>query len=158
MANTAVVPAELIEKRILLVGGQRVLLDTHLAELCGVETKALKSALRRNLESFPSDFMFELTRQEYSSLRYQFRTYHSRMQRARLFSRPRMFSDRLHARPRMPPRQGHLPGVILLRDAQHNDQSRGDVQLNVPTLVIVIAANLHIACTLHTFVRLLSAI
>ena len=74
MTNTAVVPAELIEKRNLLVRGQKVLVDTHLAELYGVETKTLKRAVSRNLERFPSDFMFQLTRQEYSSLRYQFGT------------------------------------------------------------------------------------
>ena len=64
----------LIEKRILLIRGQKVMLDEHLAELYGVETKALKRAVRRNRSRFPDDFMFVLTIEEYSSLRYQFGT------------------------------------------------------------------------------------
>ena len=48
------------------------MLDFDLAELYEVETKRLKEAIRRNIERFPSDFMFELTRQEYNSLRTQF--------------------------------------------------------------------------------------
>ena len=49
-------------------------MDRDLAELYGVETKLLKRAVRRNLHRFPSDFMFELTREEYNSLRSQFGT------------------------------------------------------------------------------------
>ena len=56
---------ELIEKRILLIRGQKVMLDSHLAELYGVETKVLKRAVRRNIDRFPHDFMLELTREEY---------------------------------------------------------------------------------------------
>jgi len=48
------------------------MLDLDLAELYGVETKRLKEAVRRNITRFPSDFMFELTREEYNSLRSQF--------------------------------------------------------------------------------------
>ena len=50
------------------------MLDTHLAELYHVETKALKRGVRRNRERFPIDFMFELTREEQTALRYQFGT------------------------------------------------------------------------------------
>lgn len=50
------------------------MLDMDLAELYGVETKALKRAVRRNLERFPDDFMFELTQEEYTNLRYHFGT------------------------------------------------------------------------------------
>ena len=59
-SNDSLVPVERIENRILLVRGQKVLLDTHLAELYGVETGQLKRQVRRNLERFPKDFMFEL--------------------------------------------------------------------------------------------------
>lgn len=52
------------ERRILLLRRQRVLLDYDLAGLYGVETRALKQAVRRNLERFPADFMFELTEGE----------------------------------------------------------------------------------------------
>src|SRR3569832_2326183 len=50
------------------------MLDFHLAELYGVETKRLKEAVRRNKDRFPDDFMFQLTREEYNSLRTQFAT------------------------------------------------------------------------------------
>ena len=50
-----------VERRIFLVRGQKVMLDFDLAELYGVETRALKQAVRRNLDRFPADFMFELS-------------------------------------------------------------------------------------------------
>lgn len=52
------------EQRILILREQRVMLDFHLAELYGVETRALKQAVRRNPDRFPADFMFELTPEE----------------------------------------------------------------------------------------------
>jgi phage regulator Rha-like protein len=67
------VPAQ-IEQRIFLLRGQKVMLDFHLAELYGVETRALKRAVRRNRDRFPSDFMFVLSEDEYKSLRYHFGT------------------------------------------------------------------------------------
>jgi hypothetical protein len=67
----SVVPAETIEKSIFMMRGQRVILDTDLAELYGVETRVLKQAVRRNRKRFPDDFMFELTRDEARSLRSQ---------------------------------------------------------------------------------------
>ena len=60
----SVLPAERIDSRILLVRGAKVLLDRDLAELYGVETRALNQAVRRNAERFPADFMFALTREE----------------------------------------------------------------------------------------------
>ena len=57
-----------IQSRIYEVRGVRVMLDFDLAELYQVETKVLKQAVRRNLERFPEDFMFEMTEQEYNSL------------------------------------------------------------------------------------------
>ena len=62
------IPAERIERRILLVRGQKVMLDADLAELYGVETKALNQAVRRNKERFPEDFMFQLTADEAEKL------------------------------------------------------------------------------------------
>ncbi len=58
------VPAELIERRIYLIRGQKVMLDSDLAELYQVLTKALNQAVRRNPERFPGDFMFQLTAEE----------------------------------------------------------------------------------------------
>ena len=58
----------IIQNRIYEIRGLRVMLDFDLAELYQVETKVLKQAIRRNLERFPEDFMFELTSDEYNSL------------------------------------------------------------------------------------------
>jgi hypothetical protein len=58
------IPVERIERAILLVRGQRVMLDRDLATLYGVETGALNQAVKRNRDRFPDDFMFELTRDE----------------------------------------------------------------------------------------------
>ena len=57
-------PIERIERSILLIRGQKVMLDRDLAQLYGVETRALNQAVRRNIDRFPEDFMFRLTREE----------------------------------------------------------------------------------------------
>ena len=57
-------PVPPIERRILLLRGHKVMLDADLAELYDVETRALVQALKRNLERFPEDFMFQLTAAE----------------------------------------------------------------------------------------------
>lgn len=59
-----VIPAERIRQAILLIRGQKVMLDRDLAVLYGVETRALNQAVKRNRERFPDDFMFQLTRDE----------------------------------------------------------------------------------------------
>ena len=61
-------PAEVIEKKILLIRGQKVMLDRDLAELYGVETRVLNQAVRRNIKRFPEDFMFALMREEIMNL------------------------------------------------------------------------------------------
>ena len=63
-----------IEALIYNVRGQKVMLDHDLARLYGVETKSLKRSVKRNIERFPSDFMFHLTDIEDKNLRYQFGT------------------------------------------------------------------------------------
>lgn len=74
-ASTQVsVPIELIERRIYLMRGQKVMLDTTLAELYEVPTKRLNEAVKRNRDRFPEDFMFRLTAEEANSLRSQFAT------------------------------------------------------------------------------------
>jgi phage regulator Rha-like protein len=72
----SVVPisGEEIEHTILLVRGQKVMLDRDLARLYGVQTKILNKAVSRNLDRFPADFMFQLTPEEHDSLRFQFGT------------------------------------------------------------------------------------
>jgi len=59
--DRSIVPEELIIRRIVTLREEKILLDLHLAELYGVETRALKQAVKRNAERFPSDFLFELT-------------------------------------------------------------------------------------------------
>lgn len=68
------VPAELIERKIYLIRGHKVMLDSDLADLYEVLTKNLNLAVRRNRERFPEDFMFQLTKEEAESLRLQFAT------------------------------------------------------------------------------------
>lgn len=65
------IQVEQIETAILHLRGQKVMLDTDLAALYGVEVKALNQAVKRNMERFPADFMFQLTRQEVTGLRSQ---------------------------------------------------------------------------------------
>ena len=62
---------QIIQNKIYEIRGHRVMLDFDLAEMYQVETKVLKQSVRRNIERFPSDFMFELTKNEYDSLRSQ---------------------------------------------------------------------------------------
>ena len=69
--RTALIPLERIEKKILLIRGHKVLLDSDLAELYGVTTGNLNLAVRRNQERFPEDFMFQLAAEEVASLRSQ---------------------------------------------------------------------------------------
>lgn len=63
---------EIIERRILPLRGQKVLLDKDLAELYDVETFNLNKAVRRNADRFPDDFMFQLTRKEFKNLIFHF--------------------------------------------------------------------------------------
>lgn len=69
--NKLAIPEEVIMNKIYLIRGQKVMLDSDLAELYQVETKQLKRQVRRNLNRFPEDFMFELTKVEYDFLRSQ---------------------------------------------------------------------------------------
>ena len=71
---TTFVPVESIVSKIVLVRGEKIIIDHDLAELYDVETKQLKRAVRRNINRFPEDFMFQLTKEEYRSLRSQFGT------------------------------------------------------------------------------------
>ena len=74
MSDELAVPVEVIERRIYVIRGHKVMMDSDLADLYQVETKALNRAVRRNPERFPEDFMFQLTSEEADSLRYQFGT------------------------------------------------------------------------------------
>ena len=74
MNENIIVQDEIISSKIYFIRQQKVMLDYDLAELYVVETKQLKRQVRRNIERFPEDFMFELTQQEYEILRSQFGT------------------------------------------------------------------------------------
>ena len=72
--NSPSVSVQLIERRIYLIRGHKVMIDVDLAELYGVPTKRLNERVRRNSKRFPEDFMFQLTKAEAESLRSQFAT------------------------------------------------------------------------------------
>ena len=72
--SSSLIPIERIASKIYLLRGEKVLLDSDLAELYGVETKRLIEAVKRNVGRFPSDFMFQLSTEEYKILRSQFAT------------------------------------------------------------------------------------
>lgn len=69
--TSPIVAVDALSGRIHLVRGQRVMLDADLAELYGVATKVFNQAIKRNIERFPADFMFQLTAEEHDSLRSQ---------------------------------------------------------------------------------------
>ena len=72
--DRSLIPVERIERSILLIRGQKVMLDADLAALYGVETKQLVRAVKRNIFRFPDDFMFQLSKDEFENLRYHFGT------------------------------------------------------------------------------------
>ena len=65
------IPVEIIEKKIYIIRNQRVMLSSDLAELYCVETRALNQAVKRNIERFPEDFMFQLDDNEFKNLKSQ---------------------------------------------------------------------------------------
>jgi len=74
MVNKSLIPADRIEKAILLIRKQKVMLDADLADLYGVQTKFLVRAVKRNIDRFPADFMFQLSKEEFDDLRCHFGT------------------------------------------------------------------------------------
>ncbi len=72
--NKLIPKEEFIAGKIYVIRNQKVMIDADLAALYCVETKTLKRAVRRNIERFPDDFMFELSLEEFNNLRYQFGT------------------------------------------------------------------------------------
>ena len=69
--SKSIVPAARIEQAIILIRGEKVMLDADLAALYGVHTRVLVQAVRRNIRRFPEDFMFQLTKAEFDDLRSQ---------------------------------------------------------------------------------------
>lgn len=72
--NKVAVPEEIIMNKIYLIRDQKIMLDRDLAELYGVLTGNLNKAVKRNIKRFPEDFMFQLTKEEFENLKFQFGT------------------------------------------------------------------------------------
>jgi hypothetical protein len=73
-SSPGLIPLERIQQQIFLLRGQKVMLSDDLAVLYGVEAKALNRAVKRNVERFPDDFMFQLNGEEWTNLKYQIGT------------------------------------------------------------------------------------
>ncbi|OGI00201.1 MAG: hypothetical protein A2Y25_05390 [Candidatus Melainabacteria bacterium GWF2_37_15] len=73
--DSALIPIQIIENKIFVIRGQRVMLDSDLAILYEVETKRLNEAIKRNIDRFPEDFMFQLNDDEWNILRSQIATF-----------------------------------------------------------------------------------
>jgi len=69
VSKSIVIPDEVVISKIFMIRGHRVMIDRDLASLYGVETRALKQAVRRNIERFPEDFMFEMNKKEFNQWR-----------------------------------------------------------------------------------------
>ena len=106
------IPIERIARAIVLIHGQKVMLDADLAELYGVETKALNRAVKRNIGRFPGDFMLQLTREEAERLRYQIGTLKTGRGRHRKY-RPYAFTEQ---------------GVAMLSSVLHSERA---VRVNI---------------------------
>ena len=111
MERKDLVPSELIESKIFLIRNKKVMLDRDLAVLYGVETKALKQAVKRNPKRFPGDFMFELNPVEFKNWRSQFVT--SKADKMGLRHRPYAFTEN---------------GVAMLSSVLNSDRS---IQVNI---------------------------
>ena len=109
--NASVALPAAVESRILLIRGQKVMVDSHLAELYGVPTKRLNEQARRNRKRFPADFMFALTATEAAGLRSQIAT--SKNERGGRRYAPLVFTEQ---------------GVAMLSSVLHSERA---IQVNV---------------------------
>lgn len=111
--HQSVIPVERIASRIYIIRGEKVMLDSDLAELYSVETKNLNKAVKRNIRRFPEDFMFQLTNDEYKSLMFQFGT-----------------SKKGRGGRRTPPYAFTEQGVAMLSSALNSDRA-ADVNVTI---------------------------
>ena len=118
--NTTIptIPPEIIERRIYLIRGQKVMLDSDLAQLYQVPTKRLNEAAKRNLNRFPEDFMFQLTKDEADSLTSQNTISNLRSQ----------FATSSHGGRRTTPYVFTEHGVAMLSSVLNSDRA---VQVNI---------------------------
>ena len=125
------VSVQLIERRIYLIRGQKVMLDFDLAELYGVPTKRLNERVTRSKKRFPEDFMFRLTTEEAESLRSQFVTANLRSQIATSRSDLRLqfaTSSTGHGGRRYQPRAFTEQGVAMLSSVLNSEQA---IEVNI---------------------------
>lgn len=120
----SLIPVERIEKAILFFRGQKVLVDSDLAALYDVETKALNRAVKRNIERFPEDFMFQLTKEEWEILRCHIGTSNGKTP-LRLQDRPSISSS---GGRRYPPYVFTEQGVAMLSSVLRSDRA---VKVNI---------------------------
>jgi leucyl aminopeptidase len=110
----AIIPIGQIEQRILLIRGQRIMLDADLAELYGVTTKRLNEQVKRNLRRFPEDFMFQLTTKEWADLTSQIAMSNAQSNRSQIAT-----GSQRHRDPRFTPyaftEHGALMAANILR-------------------------------------------
>ena len=104
------IPEKSILKIIMVIRGQKVILDSDLAALYGVETKRLNEQVRRNIDKFPEDFMFQLTKEEFENLKSQIATSSSGWGGKR--KQPLVFTE-----------HGALQAANVLNSAQANKMS-----------------------------------
>ena len=115
---TALVPVERIASKIYLIRNVKVMLDRDLAELYGVKTKVLTQAVRRNIDRFPADFMFEMTKKEFENWRSQFVT--SKSDRMGLRYKPMAFTEQ---------------GIAMLSGILHSDRA---VHVNIQIMRVFV--------------------
>lgn len=114
----ALIPQETIENKILLIRNKKVMLDRDLAGLYEVKTKVLNQAVKRNIERFPKDFMFELTKKEFNIWRSQFVT--SKADRKGLRYAPMAFTEQ---------------GVAMLSSVLHSKKA---IQVNIAIMRVFV--------------------
>ena len=107
----SIIPEDILLNKIYEIRGHKVMLDSDLAELYGVETKVLNQSIRRNIERFPEDFMFQLTESEWQSLRSQIVT--SKIGRGGRTYLPNVFTEH---------------GVLMLSSVLNSQQA---IQVNI---------------------------
>ena len=109
--STALIPSEIIENKIFFIRGKKVMIGRDLAKLYGVETKVLNQAVKRNIERFPGDFMFQLNREEFRDWKSQFVT--SNPDKMGLRKSPLVFTEH---------------GILMLSSVLHSPMA---VQVNI---------------------------
>ena len=122
-STLSLIPVKRVERRILLLRGQKVLLDFQLAELYEVETKAINQAVKRNLERFPGDFMFQLCKEESAFI--------SKSQLVNLNDGNRsqfVTGSQRHRDPKMRPHAFTEQGVAMLSSVLRSERA---VQVNI---------------------------